>query len=62
MANSENNIFESVTLPDGAYFDDDEMLHYPNGELMPDGVYRTQDGEVFMYEGNFAAKLASLPE
>ena len=41
-------------LDPGSYFDDDEMLHGPDGELLEDGVYETEDGEVFMYEGNFA--------
>lgn len=44
---------EATKLEQGAYFDDEEMLHAPNGELLPDGVYETQDGSIIMYEGNF---------
>ncbi|MBX9035044.1 hypothetical protein [Gordonibacter massiliensis (ex Traore et al. 2017)] len=40
-------------LPDGFYWDDDEMLRDAEGNLMPDGVYSDKDGNVIMYEGNF---------
>lgn len=54
------NAIKKIVLPDGAYFDDDEMLHAPNGELLPDGVYETREGETFLYEGNFANRFFSL--
>ena len=47
-------------LEPGSYFDDDEMLHAPDGSLLPDGVYHDPDGGIFMYEGNEAARLAEM--
>lgn len=52
-----------TTLKGGEYFDADEMLRDRDGNLMPDGMYKTLEGEVFMYEGNHEAlmrKIASV--
>ena len=40
-------------MPAGAYWDADDMLHAANGDLLPDGLYVTDEGNVVMYEGNF---------
>ena len=50
----------AFSLEDGSYFDGDEMLHAPDGSLLPDGVYIRSNGEVFMYEGNHAAWLKEM--
>lgn len=50
---------EAIKLQPGSYFDNEEMLHGPDGELLPDGVYQKEDGEIFMYEGNFANLIAN---
>ena len=44
---------ESLPFLDKWYEDGDGMFHYPDGTLVPDGVYRTANG-VILYEGNFA--------
>lgn len=51
---------EVIKLQPGSYFDDDEMLHGPDGKLLPDGVYQTEKGEIILYEGNFANLLESV--
>lgn len=51
---------EPIKLQDGSYFDEEEMLHAPNGELLPDGLYEDSDGQRFMYEGNFAKHEAEM--
>lgn len=43
----------TFAMPDGAYFDDEGMLHAKDGEELPDGLYRTDSGELVSYEGNF---------
>lgn len=40
----------------------DGLLRYPDGSLVPDGLYRRADGSVFMYEGQFESGMAFLPE
>lgn len=53
---------EIIQLKTGAYFDEEEMLHDEKGNLMPDGIYRTQEGEVFSFEGNRENELKKLLE
>ncbi len=40
-------------LPEGAYFDEDDILRNPKGEKLPDGLYKCEDGSLISYEGNF---------
>lgn len=54
MKDNLNSAYESATvLPDGAYFDDDEMLRSKDGQLLPDDTYKMPDGSMLLYEGNF---------
>ncbi|MEF9925844.1 MAG: hypothetical protein RR323_06165 [Raoultibacter sp.] len=40
-------------LPDGYYWDDEEMLCDAAGKHLPDGLYSDEEGNLVMYEGNF---------
>lgn len=40
-------------LPEGAYWDGEDMLHAKDGTLLPDGLYKDANGNVIIYEGNF---------
>lgn len=40
-------------LPKGTYFDEQKLLRLADGRYIEDGVYLTQEGEVFLYEGIF---------
>lgn len=40
-------------LPEGAYFDDEDMLRLADGRYLADGVYRTPGGGQLLYEGIF---------
>ena len=56
MAGSESlEMIDECTykMPEGAYWDGDEMLQGPGGELLPDGCYMREDGSLLLYEGNF---------
>ena len=44
-------------MPDGAYWDGEEVLRAKDGTPMPDGCYMTSEGELVMYEGNFPGIL-----
>lgn len=44
-------------LPDGSYFDENEILRAPGGDPMPDGMYVDGDGNVLMYEGDSMSRL-----
>lgn len=49
-----------IKLESGSYFDEEEMLHDAEGNLLPDGLYETEDGKRFMYEGNYAQEMAEV--
>ena len=49
---SDNDISGIVNLPEGAYFDDG-ILYTKDGKKLPDDLYRTPNGEVILYEGDF---------
>ncbi len=44
---------DPMPMPEGAYFDDDEILRDKHGDKLPDGLYETADGGKILYEGNF---------
>lgn len=45
---------ESQPLPQSFYFDQEDMLRDKDGNLLPDGIYLDEEGNPFIYEGNFA--------
>ena len=42
-----------IDLPEGAFFDKKDILRAADGQKLPDGLYRAEDGELILYEGNF---------
>lgn len=44
---------ELPLLPDDVTENESGLLEYIDGSRVPDGLYRREDGSVFMYEGNF---------
>ena len=48
---------KTFILPDGSFFDDEEMLRNKEGVLLPDGIYK--DGEnILLYEGIFNSSMS----
>ena len=44
-------------LPEGSYFDSDDMLRNKDGVLLPDGLYKNGEN-VILYEGIFNESMA----
>lgn len=53
----ERMLAELPELPPDAYRDERGLLRRSNGDLIPDGEYRTPDGGLLLYEGNFEASM-----
>lgn len=51
---------ELPLMPADAVQDEDGRLVTPDGSFVKDGLYRTADGGVIMYEGNFESGNAFI--
>lgn len=47
---------ECYILPDGSYYDTNDMLRNKDGILLPDGLYKSGD-DTILYEGIFSATM-----
>lgn len=49
---------DTPRLPEGYYWDDDDMLRTKEGAFIDDGCYLDENGCFIMYEGNFLKEFA----
>ena len=48
---------ELPLVPKDSYVDSEDVWHFAGGSYMPNGLYRTSDDRVVMYEGNPESRL-----